>query len=57
MNKLDDIFNTIDEKTYKNIKEISYLTGLTLFNLELYTMNSIPQIFSVLLGISSSLLI
>ena len=57
MNKLDDFFNTIDEKTYKNIKEISYLTGLTLFNLELYTMNSIPQIFSVLLEISSSLLI
>ena len=57
MNKLDNFFNTIDEKTYKNIKEISYLTGLTLFNLELYMMNSIPQIFSVLLGISSSLLI
>ena len=57
MNKLDEFYNTIDEKTYKNIKEISYLTGITLFNLELYTMNSIPQIFSVLLGISSSLLI
>lgn len=52
MNKLDEFYNTIDEKTYKNIKEISYLTGITLFNLELYTMNSIPQIFSVLLGIS-----
>lgn len=32
MNKLDDFFNTIDEKIYKNIKEISYLTGLALFN-------------------------
>lgn len=57
MNKLDEFYNTIDEKTYRNIKEVSYLTGLALFNLELYTMNSIPQIFSVLLGISSSLLI
>ena len=57
MNKLDDFYNTIDEKTYRNIKEVSYLTGLTLFNLELYTMNSIPQIFSLLFGISSSLLI
>lgn len=57
MNKLDEFSNTIDEKTYRNIKEVSYLTGLALFNLEFYMMNSIPQIFNVLLSISSSLLI
>ena len=57
MNKLDQFYSKIDEKTYTHIKDLSYLTGIALFNFDMYAVDTVPLSLGLFIGISAGLLV